>query len=408
MHETYDTTFYYEGGTLKAKTKLYQNGKPPRSILLSADAASDLIESMRKEKSKVKSVRFEGDDLVAKFEGFRVTLHNRKRFKVDDRFNFLFELVKKKKIDRNGLGKKLMAIGLSAAILIGAGVTVKNLIKKQKNTGDDTTTSYSDEAHDKYIKTNKDEITTSELAGYTNKEDVSTLKNDTIETKKAVKTETSSNNGSSSNNNGNNSSKAEDDIIDSNIDHGSLSDSEKAEKTRNLYGDIIEKYCNMYGLDSNVICAIATQERGVHSDSVDEGGAIGLMQIQVSVWTHETINAYNYETEKTDEIYISLDDLREVDFNIKVGCAIFQNYLKLMDGNYLAAIQCYNMGDGAMRSILNEYSYSTGRSVDEILKDTGDLGWMEYRSGGYAGDPNYIENVMRYYEGNSLSNAKTR
>ena len=105
MRETYDTTFYYEGGTLKAKTKLYQNGKPPRSILLSADAASDLIESMRKEKSKVKSVRFEGEDLIARFEGFRVTLHNRKRFKVDDRFNFLFELVKKKKIDRNGLGK---------------------------------------------------------------------------------------------------------------------------------------------------------------------------------------------------------------------------------------------------------------------------------------------------------------
>ena len=401
MHETYDTTFYYEGGTLKAKTKLYQKGKPPRSILLSADAASDLIESMRKEKSKVKSVRFEGDDLVARFEGFRVTLHNRKRFKVDDRFNFLFELVKKKKIDRNGLGKKLMVIGLSAAVLIGAGVTVKNLIKKQKNISDDTTTSYSDEAHDKYVKTNKDEITTSELTGYTNKEDVGTLKDDTIETKKAVKTETSSNNG-------NNSSKAEEDIIDSNIDHGSLSNSEKAEKTRSLYGDIIEKYCNMYGLDSNVICALATQERGVHSDSVDEGGAIGLMQIQVSVWTHETINAYNYETEKTDEIYISLDDLREVDFNIKVGCAIFQNYLKLMDDNYFAAIQCYNMGDGAMRSILNDYSDSTGRSVDEILKDPGDLGWMAYRNEGYAGDPNYIENVMRYYEGNSLSNAKTR
>lgn len=406
MHESYDTTFYYDGGTLKANAKLYQNGKPPRSILLSEEAALDLIETMSKEKNKVKDARFNGDDLIAKCEGFRITLHNRKRFKADDRFDFLFELAKKKKIDRKGLGKKLVAVGLSAIILASSGVAIKSSIKKHKNTSDINTTSYSDKVAGGYAKTDKNEITTNELAGYSsnnnsNKSNVGTdnTKNDT-KTSKPANTSNAENDSSSS--------KALEDIKDSDIDYGSLSDSQKAENTRNLYGDIIEKYCNMYGLDSNVICALATQERGVHSDTVDDGGAIGLMQIQVSVWTHEVITPYNYETEKQEEIYISLDDLRDVDFNIKVGCAIFQDYLKKMDGNYVAAIQCYNMGDGAMYSILNDYSYSTGRSVEDILKDSNDYGWLEYRNDGYAGDPNYLEHVMRYYSGNSLNNSRAK
>ena len=129
------------------------------------------------------------------------------------------------------------------------------------------------------------------------------------------------------------------------------------------------------------MCAIATQERGIHSDRVDDGGAIGLMQIQVSVWAHETLKAYNNELGRKEEIYVTLDNLRDVSFNIKVACAIFQNCLKKMDGNYLAAIQCYNMGEGTMGKILRTYCNNNGKSMDEVLKNENDLGWMKYRKG---------------------------
>ena len=286
-------------------------------------------------------------------------------------------------------------------------IVVKKTIKHHQNSDVSEASSYFDDTNIELSSKNDNEITkeelTSNLANDNSKTDID------LESTNSEKEETkSSSSDSNSISNSDNNNNINEDIENSNIEHGSLTDSQKAQKTKELYGDIISKYSNMYGLDSNVICAIATQERGVHSDSVDDGGAIGLMQIQVSVWTHETITAYNYETEQNEDIYISLDELRDVDFNVKVGCAIFQNYLKLMNGNYIAAIQCYNMGDGSMRSILNDYSYSSGKSVDEILNDSSDLGWMEYRSGGYYGDPNYVEHVMRYYEGDSLNNSKVR
>ena len=106
----YDTTFYYDGGHLKAKTVLIQKGKPKRSILVSEEAANDLIDGMEKEKDKIKSIRFDGQDLVVSFDDFRVRLQNKKLFKMDDRFDFMFKLVKNKKykINKEGLGKKIL------------------------------------------------------------------------------------------------------------------------------------------------------------------------------------------------------------------------------------------------------------------------------------------------------------
>ena len=58
----------------------------------------------------------------------------------------------------------------------------------------------------------------------------------------------------------------------------------------------------MYGLDPNFMIAVATQESGVHNSYDETTAAIGLMQIEKSVWNNKSITVYNYET-KEDETY---------------------------------------------------------------------------------------------------------
>ena len=123
------------------------------------------------------------------------------------------------------------------------------------------------------------------------------------------------------------------------------------------------------------------------------------MQIQVDVWNDEDITVYNYETGKEEKIHITLDKLKDVNFNIKVGCAIFQNYLKQMNGNLVAAIQSYNMGPTSVREIMTTYANERGKTYYDVLNNDEDIGWLDYRNSSYAGDPNYVENVSRYYNG---------
>lgn len=123
------------------------------------------------------------------------------------------------------------------------------------------------------------------------------------------------------------------------------------------------------------------------------------MQIQVNVWNDEDITVYNYETGKEEKIHITLDKLKDVNFNIKVGCAIFQNYLKQMNGNLVAAIQSYNMGPKSVREIMTTYANERGKTYYDVLNNDEDIGWLDYRNSSYAGDTNYVENVSRYYNG---------
>lgn len=191
-------------------------------------------------------------------------------------------------------------------------------------------------------------------------------------------------------------------ILEDELDIGSMSDSEKLEYVKEHYGNIIDRYANTYGLDSNLITAIATQERGKHSDVVDSGGAIGLMQIQVGVWDGHSVTAYNYDTGKEETVEISLEKLKDVNFNIKIGCMIFQSYLKEMDDNVIAAIQSYNMGTGSVKKIIVTYATASGKTSDAIISNPDDTGWLDYRTSSFPGDPDYVENVTRYYPSNGI------
>ena len=181
------------------------------------------------------------------------------------------------------------------------------------------------------------------------------------------------------------------------LEIGTETDSDKFISTKENYYDIIEKYANMYGINPDIICAIATQESGVHSREISPGGGLGLMQVQASVWNGHGLTVHNYETDQDERINFTTDSLRNLENNIQAGCAIYKMCLDKMEGNYVAALQCYNMGEGSMGSILSNYSSISGKSKSEILKSN-DFGWLNYTNG-HGGDPNYVKNVLRYFDG---------
>lgn len=187
------------------------------------------------------------------------------------------------------------------------------------------------------------------------------------------------------------------------LDYNDRSGNQDAIKTRSNYTEIIDKYSKMYGLDSNLVLAIATQERGVHSETMDEGGATGLMQIQNSVWDNEPLSAYNFETNSEEQINVISGELGDLNYNVKVGCMIFQDDLKRMNYNIPAAIQSYNMGYNSVYKMIDQYCIDTNKTREEVLKDQSDVGWLDYRYMISFGDPDYIEHVLSYCSDNSIS-----
>ena len=206
-------------------------------------------------------------------------------------------------------------------------------------------------------------------------------------------------------------SNFEDNSVNVCISYEDRSDQEKGKITKAYYGDVIDKCAKTYGLDSNIVLAIATQERGIHSEKKDPGGATGLMQIQNAVWVGENITAYNYDLGKYETILVKEESLSDVFYNIKIGCMYFQNCMDYMNNNVLAAIQCYNYGYGNMQTVLNNYSFDSGKTKKAILEDISDCGWMDYRTAisKNEGDSIYIEHVLSWLGSKvNISNEKLK
>lgn len=170
------------------------------------------------------------------------------------------------------------------------------------------------------------------------------------------------------------------------FDYEDRSQCEKASTTRELYSDVITKYANMYGLPSNLMIAIATQESGIHRTEVSPGGGAGLFQIQVENgwgWLGKNIKAYNFETNQMEEITIGgefgdKNMLLDLEYNIKVASMIMAYDLAYCDYDIIAALQTYNSGTKV-----------------SVLKDEYGNNWTEYRDS-LAGDKEYIEHVLSF------------
>lgn len=177
-----------------------------------------------------------------------------------------------------------------------------------------------------------------------------------------------------------------------------LTGSEKYQNAKENYYDLIEKYANEYGLDPMVMLALATQERGVHSETVDSGGGLGLFQIQIEGgwnWNNENVSAFNFRTNEEETVTITKEKASTLEYNIKYGCMLFQSALREQNYNVPRAIQCYNYGSTYMDQVISECCRDTGYSRSDISDPT-NLIWTNYRSVIKNGDDRYLENVLRY------------
>ena len=122
------------------------------------------------------------------------------------------------------------------------------------------------------------------------------------------------------------------------------------------------------------------------------------MQIEKSVWLGQDLTAYNFDTNSFEKINVTLENLRDLDYNVKVGCMIFQNCLKNSNYNVLAALTEYNMGYGNLRyRILDAYCKENNTNLEDVLNDKTNTEWFNYRYLASGGDKHYVENVMSYY-----------
>lgn len=153
-------------------------------------------------------------------------------------------------------------------------------------------------------------------------------------------------------------------------------DTDKANTTRSNYQSIITSYANTYGIDPQIMLAIATQERGIHSNQMDEGGGIGLMQVQYSVWVNQDITAYNFDTQNYETLHIDENNIGDLDTNIKIACMIYQGNLISMNYNIPASLQAYNWGFKQAKDIISNYGTEVNQTFKELINNYEDTSWL--------------------------------
>ena len=159
------------------------------------------------------------------------------------------------------------------------------------------------------------------------------------------------------------------------------------------YMEVFKKYEKIYGVDANLLCAIGAQESsGIHyRESKNGGHATGIMGIE-NIWDKGEIRVFNFENNAYETLIVDYSRIGELDYNVKIGAAIFQNYFystlknntSLDESEQLSfSLQKYNMGPGNMRKIL------------KISDD-----WINNREMINAGDKLYFEHVLSRLDNN--------
>lgn len=184
------------------------------------------------------------------------------------------------------------------------------------------------------------------------------------------------------------------------------------------YLPLFEKYGRRYGVDPYLMVAMAAVESsGNHEASKKSYGGYGLMQIENPGVSGEGITsakAFNFETGQMEIMLIpnkaAVDDIED---NIRAGAMLLQGRLHAFKYNIPAAIQAYNFGPGMTRIAMRLYAESVGKTLDEVMSNPQDTGWMEFREeihlnprkyysdwkGERYGDPKYVEKILAYYAG---------
>ena len=175
------------------------------------------------------------------------------------------------------------------------------------------------------------------------------------------------------------------------------------------YEDIFEKYARMYGLDKELLIAMGAQENyGEHYENLHNHGSTGMMRIE-DVNLDTDIKAYNFETGEMEKFHITLDKIKDLDTNIKVGAMMLRSKIDSFDNNLPLAIQSYNYGNGNVSKVLNLCAEKEGINKDDIKSNPLYQNWMKYRKDAVKnGDPVYLERIFSYLPSGYELNIKSR
>lgn len=200
-------------------------------------------------------------------------------------------------------------------------------------------------------------------------------------------------------------------MLEEDVFHFEYTDRTDSENLNNAmrYEDLFKKYGNMYGVDPNLLIAMAAQESsGNHYDNLKGNYGIGIMQIEKKVHINSTVKAYNFETGEIDKIKVTEEAIKDLETNIQIGTIIIRNRLEENNYNIALALQSYNFGIGNMNTVINNCSDSTGLLKSDIRNNCTNPEWLNYRNTISVGDSQYIEHVFSYIPNNTVLTIKDR
>lgn len=170
-----------------------------------------------------------------------------------------------------------------------------------------------------------------------------------------------------------------------------LGSKQLASSISSQYNQYFQSAAKEFGVDSELLKAIAMQESGGNASS--KGAAWGLMQIENGGTTTDFIK---FGKNRPDGPYSKEDRLnpaKAIPFAAKRVSEDYRRY----KGDYLKTTQAYNWSHYSLDKLLKVYP-----NGDEWIAHRNEVGKYNGTGRSKYGDPKYIENVFRYYHGNQI------
>lgn len=127
------------------------------------------------------------------------------------------------------------------------------------------------------------------------------------------------------------------------------------------YENIVERYSDEYGVDTDLVYAVIKTESNFDPKAVSEVGAKGLMQI-----TDET---FEWLMTKTDDENMAAEELFCPETNIRYGILLLSILQNKYNGDESLMLCAYHAGSGSVSHWLNNSEYSNdGVTLEKIPK----------------------------------------
>lgn len=360
--------------------KIHKDGKV--CTLTNPNSIKVLLDICHKNNLYFKSTKAtirNADKIIKTFDSYRANKNKRKKLNVfKNNIDTLKKSIKLKKL--NPIEKTVLVTGLTTAIGL-TGVVIGNSNNNINNKKDynkyislTNIEEYEEETIEEAIINIHDDSFKYDL----NNEEKYIIQDNTIEETNTIEL---------------------DEMLDIDSFHFSYEDKTNEENLSNAkrYEDIFKKYGKRYGVDPNLLMAMAAQENcGKHYENLNGRYATGIMQIERSANLGSTVSAYNFETQEIDKVKITQEAIEDLETNIQIGTIILRNRLEENNYNIPLALQSYNFGAGNMSKVINSCSENENIPKNDIKNNCTNPLWLNYRTVISVGDSKYIEHIFSF------------